>query len=51
MAKANKTDQSRRFEEAARELGVELDEEKLKRTLRRMKQPQEKKGESDENDQ
>jgi phenylalanyl-tRNA synthetase beta subunit len=30
------TDQRERFEQAARELGVDLDEEKLKETLKRM---------------
>lgn len=36
MAKTTSKPQSERFEQAARELGVELDEEKLKETLRRI---------------
>ncbi len=37
----DKEDQRQRFEQAARELGVDLDEDKLKEALRRMKdQPQ-----------
>lgn len=34
MARTEKASQRKQFEEAARELGVELDEEKLKETLR-----------------
>jgi len=39
-------EQKQRFEQAARELGVDLDEDKLKEALRRMKdQPQGEKSE------
>lgn len=40
-------DQSERFEQAARELGVELDEEKLKEALRKIA-PEKPKPASDE---
>ena len=45
MTKAKKTtesEQSRRFINSAREAGVELDEEQLKRALRQMKERPEK---------
>ena len=48
MSGKSPSEQSERFEQTARELGVELDEDKLKEALRRMKEPS--KGENDKAD-
>ena len=47
MPKRHDTDQVERFKRAAREAGVDLDEDQLKRALRRMKKPPEKQEEDD----
>ena len=47
MARPDKESQKEAFERAAREAGVELDEEQLKRALRKMKERPEKKGDDD----
>lgn len=44
VSKDDKQSQSERFKQTARDLGVELDEDKLKEALRRMKEPQPKDG-------
>jgi len=42
--------QSERFKQAARELGVELDEEKLKKALRKVAKPEQKKRGDDQSE-
>lgn len=48
--KPSSQEQRERFEQTARELGVELDEDKLKEALRRMKEPPDKGADRRENE-
>lgn len=51
MSKSTRhTEQSEKFKEKARELGVEVDEEKLKRALRQMKERPGKERDDQSND-
>ena len=49
MSGKSPSEQSERFKQAARELGVDLDEDKLKEALRKLgKPPQQREGQEDD---